>query len=183
MILVPLFRFEVPDRVCCKWCRNFKSAALGFSPQKTGRVWRPSMGAPLTYARGWRIFVRHPLNDPTPAGATDAGVGVRIGKRGGPMRPAPLPGNCRDGHKARPDGVVPPAGATDAGDASPNSFVCRQAWPTGSATKRVLSPDFTRIRTVRLPSVRALVIILRTSAGVETVLPATSRITSPVEKP
>src|SRR5258705_4951104 len=22
------FRFEVPNRVCCKWCRNFKSAAL-----------------------------------------------------------------------------------------------------------------------------------------------------------
>src|SRR5262245_31475003 len=22
------FRFEVPNRVCCRWCRNFKSAAL-----------------------------------------------------------------------------------------------------------------------------------------------------------
>src|SRR6266581_6293557 len=23
------FRFEVPNRVCCGWCRNLKSAALG----------------------------------------------------------------------------------------------------------------------------------------------------------
>jgi len=29
MMLVPsLFRFEVPNRVCCRWCRNFKSSAL-----------------------------------------------------------------------------------------------------------------------------------------------------------
>src|SRR5438876_7499892 len=28
MTLVPLFRFEVPNRVCGRCCRNFKSAAL-----------------------------------------------------------------------------------------------------------------------------------------------------------
>src|SRR2546421_10641894 len=28
MILVQLFRFEVPIRARCRWCRNFKSAAL-----------------------------------------------------------------------------------------------------------------------------------------------------------
>src|SRR6185369_13060498 len=26
------FRFEVPNRICCNWCRNFKSAAL---PRRT----------------------------------------------------------------------------------------------------------------------------------------------------
>src|SRR5262245_34515303 len=28
MTLVPLFRFEIPERVCRECCRNFKSAAL-----------------------------------------------------------------------------------------------------------------------------------------------------------
>src|SRR3954447_264065 len=33
------FRFEVPNRVCCNWCRNFKSAALGgrSDPRAGGR--------------------------------------------------------------------------------------------------------------------------------------------------
>ena len=53
-----------------------------------------------------------------------------------------------------PREVGPPAGATDAGGTSPISC---QPRPSGSATKRVLSPFFTRTRTVRLPCVRAVV--------------------------
>src|SRR5262245_39024636 len=41
MILVPL-RFEVPGRVCGRWCRNFKSAALAV---------RPAQGATMKYNR------------------------------------------------------------------------------------------------------------------------------------
>src|SRR5215471_21303249 len=84
------------------------------------------------------------------------------------------------GTKPAPLRADPPAGATDAGEMSPNSY---QPFPIGKATKRVLSPFFTRIRTLRLPSVRALATTSRTSAGVETDLPAISRMTSPVEKP
>ena len=98
----------------------------------------------------------------------------------GPEAAAPLKrvasGICRDGHEARPVEGDPPAGATDAGGTSPNSC---QPRPSGRATKRVLSPFFTRISTLRLPSVRALATASRTSAGVETDLPPTSRITSP----
>src|ERR1043166_8828577 len=55
--------------------------------------------------------------------------------------------------------------------------------PTGSAMKRVWSPDLTRISTARLPSPRASASSLRTSAGLDTGLPATSRMTSPDLKP
>src|ERR1043166_1079511 len=40
--------------------------------------------------------------------------------------------------------------------------------PTGSAMKRVWSPDLTRISTARLPSPRASASALRTSAGLDT---------------
>jgi hypothetical protein len=36
------FRFEVPNRVCCRWCRNFKSAARAASPSQIAREIRPS---------------------------------------------------------------------------------------------------------------------------------------------
>jgi len=58
-----------------------------------------------------------------------------------------------------------------------------QALPSGSATKRVPSFDFTRNNSVCLPSLRASEICLRTSAGLETDLPLTSRMTSPTWKP
>src|SRR5262249_10582936 len=87
-----------------------------------------------------------------------------------------LPGRVRN----PPREVGPPTGATDAGGAASNSC---QPFPTGGATKRGVAPFFTRTRTLRLPWVRASAITSRTSAGVETDLPATSRITSPVEKP
>src|SRR5262249_28035782 len=44
---------------------------------------------------------RHPRRDPTPAGATDAGVGVRT-ESSRAVEACPLSGNCRDGHDARP---------------------------------------------------------------------------------
>ena len=56
----------------------------------------------------------------------------------------PLSGISRDGPRSPSRWGDPPAGATDASGTSPN-FV--QPLPTGSATKRVLSPVFTRIST------------------------------------
>src|SRR5690348_18123480 len=38
MILSAAFRFEVPIRDCCRWCRNFKSAALGVLTMATFRA-------------------------------------------------------------------------------------------------------------------------------------------------
>lgn len=58
-----------------------------------------------------------------------------------------------------------------------------QALPSGRATNLVPWLDFTRNKTARLPSLRASARLLRTSAGVDTVLPPTSRIMSPTWKP
>src|SRR5262245_25588951 len=57
------------------------------------------------------------------------------------------------------------------------------AFLIGSATNLIASAVFTRSRTVFLPAVRASLRALRTSAVLATVLPATSRITSPVLMP
>jgi hypothetical protein len=46
-------------------------------------------------------LARHPLNDPTPAGATDAGVGVAYGKQMD-RQARRLSGISWDGHEARP---------------------------------------------------------------------------------
>src|SRR5262249_9929295 len=54
------------------------------------------------------------------------------------------------------------------------------ALPIATATKRVPWFDFTRIKTLRLPSLWASETALRTSAGEDTALPLTSRITSPI---
>ena len=51
---------------------------------------------------------------------------------------------------------------------------------SGSATNLTASRDFTRISTVCLPALRNSARSLRMSAGVETSLPATSRIRSPI---
>src|ERR1700720_4520715 len=64
-----------------------------------------------------------------------------------------------------------------------HALLFRHPRPTGSAMKRVWSPDLTRISTARLPSPRASASALRTSAGFDTGLPATSRMTSPDLKP
>ena len=135
-----------------------------------------SRSASFSYARGWRKTTT-PSTTPPQRGRRMPGLELvskaapgKAGLRehgGTGMQPVPL----------RAD---PPAGATDAGGMSPNSC---QPFPSGKATKRVLSPFFTRIRTLRLPSVRAPETTSRTSAGVETDLPAISRMTSPVEKP
>lgn len=79
-------------------------------------------------------------------------------------------------------GPSPGFRVTGGGDDCQRHVPSRHARPTGSATKRVASPDFTRISTVRLPSERASSSALRTSAGFATDLPATSRMTSPVLK-
>src|SRR5262245_22817794 len=81
--------------------------------------------------------------------------------------------------EARPRGFAPPAGATNAG-VTPLSRYARR---NGTATNFVASPDFTRIRTVRLPPSRASASALRTSSALATALPPTSRMTSPVLKP
>ena len=81
-----------------------------------------------------------------------------------------------------------PAGATDAGTeleeepAPPRCSVCRylQARPICSATNLVASPDLTRTRMLRLPFFCASAMAFRTSAGLVTFLPATSKMTSPV---
>src|SRR5262245_32600259 len=78
-----------------------------------------------------------------------------------------------DGHEARPQGIVPPAGATNA-DVTPllapphrgsrfGAAAHLHARPSGSATNLVDSPDFTRISTVRLPPWRASLSAVRTS--------------------
>src|SRR5436309_15541463 len=38
------FRFEVPNRVCCRRCRNFKSAALA-AKGSSRPSWRPALSA------------------------------------------------------------------------------------------------------------------------------------------
>src|SRR5579863_1620390 len=81
-----------------------------------------------------------------------------------------------DGPKPVPDGTPPLWGAT----IRAASLVSVQALPIGTATKRVPWFDFTRINTLRLPSLWASETALRTSAGEDTVLPLTSRMTSPV---
>src|SRR5262249_42078815 len=53
----------------------------------------------------------------------------------------------------------------------------------GTATKRDWPPLFTRLRTLFLLSSRAALIASRTSPAVPTLLPPTSRITSPSLKP
>src|SRR5262249_5673574 len=58
-----------------------------------------------------------------------------------------------------------------------------QARAIGMATNFVPSSDFNRINTVRLPFLWASLMALRTSAGVVTFFPPTSRMTSPVLKP
>ena len=75
--------------------------------------------------------------------------GGRVGiRRGRALRPVPR--------------ERPPAGATDAGGRP----IRRQALPSGSATKRVPSLDFTRNNSACLPSLRASATCLRTSAGI-----------------
>src|SRR6188472_482346 len=129
-----------------------------------------------SYARGWR---RPPPPQRLHPSGGDGCQGWSSVRKWPNQKP--LPEFCRDGRDARPVEVGPPAGATDAGGTSPN--LVSQPLPRGSATKRVLSPFLTRTRTVRLPCVRAVVMTSRTSVGVDTDLPATSRMTSPVENP
>jgi hypothetical protein len=102
---------------------------------------------------------------PTPPRRGRRMPGGRVGnRRGRALKPVPR--------------VRPPAGATDAGGCPID-----QALPRGNATNFVPSLDFTLRSTVCLPSLRASLRCLRTSAGFATDLPPTSRITSPTWKP
>src|SRR5450759_4771097 len=80
-------------------------------------------------------LARHPLNDPTPAGATIARVRVQTGSRR-TIRFAGFPELGRDGHKARPVEVYRQRGR-QLPAIRPELFT--QLLPTGRATKRVLS--------------------------------------------
>src|ERR1700730_8806169 len=92
---------------------------------------------------------------------------------------SPFPWISRGRAEARPPyGAAPLWGATL--QAANPIFV--QALPSGTATKRVPCVDFTRIKTDFLPLDCASATALRTSAGEETALPLTSRMTSPVWK-
>src|SRR5665647_2577048 len=79
----------------------------------------------------------------------------------------------------------PSAEATNAGDTL--HLVKRSArdqpFASGTATKRDDPPVLTRIRTLFLLSEAAALIASRTSPALATLLPATSRITSPSLKP
>src|ERR1700720_3622932 len=81
-----------------------------------------------------------------------------------------------DGPKPVPSGVSPLLG----GGWERRSLYLFPALPIGTAMNRVPWFDFTRIKTLRLPSFWASDTALRTSAGEDTALPLTSRITSPV---
>src|SRR5215211_7582351 len=85
--------------------------------------------------------------------------------------------------RGRAQGPSPRVRSAGGGDECRRHALSGHARPSGSATNFVASPDFTRISTVRLPPERASLSAVRTSAGLETALPATSRITSPVLKP
>ena len=76
-----------------------------------------------------------------------------------------------------------PGYARQRGRRMPADRPITQALPSGRATNLVPWLDFTRNKTARLPSLRASARLLRTSAGVDTVLPPTSRIMSPTWKP
>src|SRR5262249_54436189 len=97
--------------------------------------------------------------------------------RRGRRRPETEFGSGGDGLLARPPGSLHrrgrrmPAGRPD---------LVSQVRLSGIAMNRIASPDRSLISTVRLPSERASVSALLTSAGVPTGLPPTSRITSPV---
>src|SRR5215831_12498977 len=148
---------------------------MGYTNSSHFGGWFPQRPA-LSYARGWR---RTATPSTTPPQRGRRMPGLELGQKPAAPFKQPLPEISRDGHEARPVEVGPPAGATDA---SGTSSVRYQPAPTGKATKRMLSPFFTRISTLRFPSVRALAMTLRTSAGVETAFPAISRMTSPVAR-
>jgi hypothetical protein len=118
----------------------------------------------MQIVRGWRVLPATPSTHSTPAGATDAGRQSWY--------------SAGTGLAARPQGT-PASGGDGCRRIAP--FV--QALPIGKATNFVFSPDFTRNKTARLPSLRASARLLRTSAGVDTALPPTSRMMSPTWKP
>src|SRR5947208_16886280 len=98
---------------------------------------------PPKNARGGGLS-RHPSTNSAPTGATDAGT--ELEGMGTGARPVPL---------------VRTAGG---GDGCRRCAPFDQALPSRRATNFVASPDFTRIRIVRLPSFCASFRALRTSA-------------------
>jgi hypothetical protein len=156
-----LFRDHALKRFPIKWNRKRFSSfcVVAFSDGKPVTTFPEN--APKQ--QGVASLSPPPLDLPFPGGGDVCRASARFGGTG--QRPVP--------------GFEPPAGATNAGG-TPHSV---QALPSRSATNLIPSPDFTRINTVRLPSFCASRSESRTSFGLATFLPPTSRITSPVLKP
>jgi hypothetical protein len=90
------------------------------------------------FVRGGVAETATPLNDSTPAGATDAGIGARTESSSAFFNARSLSGNCRDGHEARPVEGKP----TDGGDG------CRQDVPKLESALDNRQGDETRIVTL-----------------------------------
>jgi hypothetical protein len=140
-------------------------------------------------ARGWQAQARHPSTDRTPGGGDGCREAQSVSGGDGPR--GPPPGYARQrGRRMPADRPITPeperaehARSSDLcggrGLAKTASISVRHVLPSGSATKRVPSPDFTRNNKACLPDLRASASCLRTSAGLDTDLPPTSRMTSP----
>ena len=124
--------------------------------------WRCERGG--TQMRGRRAAARHPLYRLHPGGGDGYREVELVFGGDGPCDPSP-------GY------------ARQRGRQMPADRPISQALPSGRATNFVSAPDFTRNNTVCFPSLRASERPLLTSAGVETGLPPTSRITSPTCRP
>jgi len=118
----------------------------------------------LQNSEGVASSARHPLYRLHPGGGDICREAELVSSGDGPCGPSP-------GY------------ARQRGRRMPADRPITQALPSGKATNLVPWLDFTRNKTARLPSLRASARLLRTSAGVDTVLPPTSRIMSPTWKP
>src|SRR5579864_7801233 len=138
--------------------------------QAANREAQRRSAAPLFDARisqnneGVASSARHPLYPLHPGGGDICREAELAFGGGGPCGPSP-------GY------------ARQRGRRMPADRPTTQALPSGKATHLVHWLDFTRNNTARLPSLRAAARLLRTSAGVDTVLPPTSRMMSPTWKP
>src|SRR3984957_19079660 len=146
------------------------STAVGNIDPKREPVRRAAIGRStvrsliLQNSEGVASSARHPLYPLHPGGGDVCREAELVSSGDGPCGPSP-------GY-ARQQGRPVPADRP-----------ISQALPSGKATNLVPWPDFTRNKTARLPSLRASARLLRTSAGVDTVLPPTSRMMSPTWKP
>src|SRR5208282_3804209 len=154
--------------------RQYRPSMLAAAPALPSTPWighLPARSASRNIAwsgrgigRGWRAAARHPRYRLHPGGGDICREAELVIGGDGPYGPSP--GNARQ-----------------RGRRMPADRPITQALPSGRATNFVPSPDFTRNNTACLPSLRASLRLLRTSEGVATILPPTSRMTSPTWKP